>query len=162
MSDQPLGRRTVVGGALAGSTLAPVSTIPANAASGSSPKGTVKAFYDSYRLRDLQASWDRYIHPDAVMHVPGFDRQSWLEMDSKIVAAFGDLAITVLDQLAEDDKVATRWVLGGHHTGQFLDIPPSGVYASFTATTVDRVKNHKIIDHWSDADFTAFLKKLAA
>ncbi|MFF0630707.1 nuclear transport factor 2 family protein [Streptomyces sp. NPDC004296] len=111
MSDQPPGRRTVAGGALAGSTLAPVSTIPATAASGSSPKCTVKAFYDSYRLRDLQASWDRYIHPDAVMHVPGFDRQSWLEMDSKIVAAFGDLAITVLDQLAEDDKVATRSVL---------------------------------------------------
>ncbi|MEU2134544.1 ester cyclase [Streptomyces sp. NPDC018352] len=162
MNDKPIGRRTVVGGALAGSTLALASAIPATAASGSSPKRIVKAFYESYRLRDLQESWDRYIHPDAVMHVPGFDRQSWLEMDSKIVAAFDDLAITVLDQLAEGDKVATRWVLGGHHTAQFLDIPPSGRYASFTATTVDRVKDHKIIDHWSDADFTAFLQQLAA
>ncbi|MFF8918856.1 ester cyclase [Streptomyces sp. NPDC015032] len=159
--NKPISRRTVVGGALAGSTLALTSAIPATAATPSSPKRTVKAFYESYRLRDLQTSWDRCIHPDAVMPVPGFDRQSWLEMDSKIVAAFADLAITVLDQLAEDDKVATRWVLGGHHTAQFLDIPPSGRYASFTATTVDRVKDHKIIDHWSDADFTAFLQQLA-
>ncbi|MFG3531361.1 ester cyclase [Streptomyces sp. NPDC047917] len=159
--NKPISRRTVVGGALVGSTLALTSAIPATAATDSSPELIVKAFYESYRLRDLQTSWDRYIHPDAVMHVPGFDRQSWLEMDSKIVAAFDDLAITVLDQLAEGDKVATRWVLGGHHTAQFLGIPPSGRYASFTATTVDRVKDYKIIDHWSDADFTAFLQQLA-
>jgi len=95
------------------------------------------------------------------MHVPGFDRQSWLDFDGKLIAAFDDLAITVLDQLAEADKVATRWVLGGHHTGQFLDHPPTGRYASFTATTVDRIEDGKIIEHWADADFTAFLQSLA-
>ncbi|MFB6874947.1 ester cyclase [Streptomyces sp. NPDC056323] len=160
--NKPIGRRAVIGGALTGGTLALASAIPATAVTGSSPKRIVKAFYEGYRLHDLQTSWDRYIHVDAVMHVPGFDRQSWLEMDSKIVAALDDLAITVLDQLAEGDKVATCWVLGGHHTAQFLDIPPSGRYASFTATTIDRVKDHKIIDHWPDADFTAFLQQLAA
>ncbi|MEV7239024.1 ester cyclase [Streptomyces sp. NPDC051020] len=159
---ESISRRRVVGGALAGSALALASGSPSFAANGGPAKGMVKAFYESYGLRDLPTSWDRYIHPDAVMHVPGFDRQSWLEFDSKLVAAFDDLTITVFDQLAEGDKVATRWLLGGHHTGQFLDIPASGRYASFTATTFDRVEQQKIIEHWSDADFTAFLQKLAA
>lgn len=117
--------------------------------------------YERYGLRDLPASWERYIHPDVVMHVPGFDRKSWMEMDSKLIAAFDDLAITVFDQLAEGDKAATRWLLGGHHTGQLLDHPPTGRYASFTATTVDRIEDGKIIDRWSDADGPGFLQKLA-
>ncbi|WP_433216840.1 ester cyclase [Microtetraspora malaysiensis] len=157
-----ISRRGMVGGALAGGALALTSATSAFAVSGGRTKGIVRGFYESYALRNLSASWDRYIHPNAVMHVPGYDRQSWLEFDSKLVAAFDDLAITVFDQLSEDDKVATRWQLGGHHTGPFLDIPPSGRYASFTATTVDRIEDRKIIEHWADADFTAFLQKLAA
>lgn len=46
-------------------------------------------------------------------------------MDSNLIVAFDDLAIRVFDQLAEGDKVATRRLLGGHHTGQFLDHPPT-------------------------------------
>jgi len=160
---KPISRRGLVGGTLAGGTLALASAGSSSAVtSGGSTKRIVGEFYESYRLRDLPTTWDRYIHPDAVMHVPGFDRQSWLEFDSKLVAAFEDLAITVFDQLAEGDKVATRWLLGGHHTGQLLDFPPTGRYASFTATTFDRVEEQKIIEHWADADFTAFLQKLAA
>ncbi|WP_372345132.1 ester cyclase [Streptomyces sp. KL116D] len=51
--------------------------------------------------------------------------------------------------------------MAGHHTGSFLDLPPTGRYAAFTATTVDRVADGMIVDHWSDADFTAFLQDLA-
>ncbi|MFJ9448111.1 ester cyclase [Kitasatospora sp. NPDC101235] len=162
--NQPLDRRTLLGATLAGSAaLTLACATPSTAAtSDSGTKHITRAFYESYALRDLPASFARYIHPDAVMHVPGFDRQSWLDFDSTLVAAFDDLAITVLDQLAEADKVATRWILGGHHTAQFLDFPPTGRYASFTATTVDRIEDGKIIEHWADADFTAFLQSLRA
>ncbi|MFE0452449.1 ester cyclase [Streptomyces sp. NPDC058914] len=125
-------------------------------------KERVRRFYESYNQRDLDATWEEYVHVRAVMHVPGYDRASWLVQDKLIVAAFDDLAITVFDQVAERDKVATRWQLGGHHTGEFAGIPASGKYASFTATTVDRVHEGKIIEHWADADFTAFLQRLAA
>jgi predicted ester cyclase len=162
-----ISRRGIISGALAASALAAASTLAlssvgtAVADAQTSTKDIVRRFYESYRLRDLATSWQRYIHPDVVMHVPGFDRQSWLEYDSQIIAAFADLTITVFDQVAEGDKVATRWELSGHHTGQFLDIPASGRYASFTATTVDRVQQGKIIEHWADSDFTGFLQRLA-
>ncbi|MEL5955769.1 ester cyclase [Streptomyces sp. CLV115] len=66
-------------------------------------------------------------------------RGTAVKMDSRLIAAFDDLATTVFDQITEEDKVATRWRLGGHHTGRFLDCPPTGRYASFTTTTVDRL-----------------------
>jgi predicted ester cyclase len=168
-------RRGLVGGALVGGALAATSALtfasPAPAATSETPvpaadlklnKSIVYAFYDSYRLRDLQSSFARYIDPNCVMHVPGYDRASWLAFDSQLVAAFDDVSITVFDQIAEDDKVATRWQLGGHQTGQFLTYPATGRYASFTATTVDRVTDGKIVEHWADADFTAFLESLGS
>ena len=111
-------------------------------------KEIVRTFYESYNKRDLAASRDRYISLQLVMHVPGYDdRDSWLVMDNEILAAFEDLTLTVFDQV---------------ETGEFLGIPASGRYASFTATTVDRVYGGKIIEHWADSDLTAFLRQLTA
>lgn len=144
-------RRGVIGGILSGGALAVIaSAAPAVANEGEKrprTKDIVRGFYESYRLRDLDATWERYIHEDVVMHLPGYDRDSWLAQDKTILAAFNDLAITVYDQVAEHDKVATRWRLGGHHTGDLFGIPASGRYESFTATTVDRVYEGKIIEH---------------
>jgi hypothetical protein len=84
----------------------------------SQPKEIVRTFYESYNKRDLAVSWDRYISLQLVMHVPGYDdRDSWLVMDNEILAAFEDLTLTVFDQVAEYDKVATRWGIGGTQTG---------------------------------------------
>ncbi|MFG2919316.1 hypothetical protein ACGF0D_41365 [Kitasatospora sp. NPDC048298] len=53
---KPIGRRTLVGTALAGGTaLALASTTPSTAAaSGDGTKRIVQAFYESYALRNLQ------------------------------------------------------------------------------------------------------------
>jgi predicted ester cyclase len=128
-----------------------------------SPRQVAAAFYASYNA-DLAAGFERYIAEDLLLH--GFDgpdeRSAWVAGDLELKASLTGYRLEVLDQIAEGDKVATRWLLGGHHTGRFLDFPPTGRHASFAATTVDRVEDGKIIEHWSDADFTAFLQKLAA
>ena len=40
-------------------------------------------------------------------------------------AAF-DFAFTVDDQIAQDDRVCTRWTWNGTHRGEFLGIPATG------------------------------------
>jgi predicted ester cyclase len=40
--------------------------------------------------------------------------------------AFSDFKITVLDQIAEDDKVITRAMITGIHTGEFKGRSASG------------------------------------
>jgi steroid delta-isomerase-like uncharacterized protein len=127
-------------------------------------KGLVRAFYESYNRKDIAATFDAYISPDLVNHVMGgaFDRAGWLAFDSSLFPAFDDFSLTVLDQVAEGNKVATRYELGGTQTGEFSGVPARGNTAFLKSTSVDRVENGLIVEHWGDVDFSSFLAELGA
>ncbi|MFF3371930.1 ester cyclase [Streptomyces sp. NPDC002680] len=127
-----------------------------------STKDTARSFYESYNDRDLDASFEKYVSTGLVNHVMGgtFDRAAWLTVDKTLFPAFEDFTFTVLDQVAEESKVATRYRLGGTHTGEFSGIPASGKTAFLTGTAVDRVADGRIVEHWADLDFTGFLQQL--
>ena len=48
------------------------------------------------------------------------------EFVSEYRAAYPDVRITVNDQIAEGDKVATRWTGRGKHDGELMGISPTG------------------------------------
>ncbi|MEV6851628.1 ester cyclase [Actinoplanes sp. NPDC051411] len=124
------------------------------------PKQVVHAFYDSYNGKDLEASFDRYIADGLVNHAMGgaFDRAAWLDVDRTWFPAFTDFTATVLDQVAEGDKVATRVRMGGTHTGApFAGVDASGHSAFLTISAIDRVADGRIVEHWSEFDFAGFL-----
>lgn len=125
-------------------------------------KRTVRAFYDGYNDKDLDATFDAYISKNLKNHVMGgaYDRAAWLATDRGLFPAFADFTMTVLDQIAEGDKVATRYRLGGTHTGEFAGIPATGNVAFLTGTSVDRVEDGQIVEHWGDLDFSGFLQQL--
>ena len=127
-------------------------------------KQIARAFYDSYNHKDLDASFEAYISKDLVNHVMdgAYGRDGWRDFDKTLFAAFEDLSLTVLDQIAEGNKVATRYTLGGTQTGEFAGIAPRGNTAFIHATSVDRVEGDLIVEHWTDLDFTGFLQQLSA
>ena len=127
-------------------------------------KQVVRAFYDSYNEKDLSATFDKFISPDLDNHVMGgaFDRAGWLSWDSTLFTAFENFSLKVLDQIAEGDKVATRYQLGGTQTGEFAGVSARGNTAYLNATSVDRVENGVIVEHWGDLDFSSFLAELSA
>ena len=63
-------------------------------------------------------------------------------------AAFPDIRITVEDQLAEDDKVATRWTARGTHLGEFLGLSPTGDGVTVSGIEFDRIIAGKIDEAW--------------
>jgi steroid delta-isomerase-like uncharacterized protein len=63
-------------------------------------------------------------------------------------AAFPDLRITVEDQIAEEDKVVTRWTLRGTHSGPFLGLAPSGDEVAVSGIEFDRIVGRKIDESW--------------
>jgi steroid delta-isomerase-like uncharacterized protein len=63
-------------------------------------------------------------------------------------AAFPDLRVTVEDQLAEDDKVVTRWTLRGTHSGEFLGLAPTGDEVTVSGIEFDRIVGVRIDEAW--------------
>ncbi len=67
-----------------------------------------------------------------------------------MVTAFPDYLISITEQLAEGDKVATVWTISGTHLGEWTSpmgtVPPSGQRVTYTGTTTLLVTDGKIAD----------------
>lgn len=122
-------------------------------------KEVSRNFVESYNQKNLDKSFSDYIGTDLINHSMGggFTRQSWLDFDKAYLAAVPDNVTTVKQQIAEGDKVFTHFIMSGTHTGQFMDKPATGNKITLEAFVIDKIKDGKIIEHHTLADFTAFM-----
>ncbi len=74
--------------------------------------------------------------------------------------AFPDLRTTVEDQVAEGDKVATRWTARGTHEGEFVGIAPTGNQVEITGLTISRIANSKVAEDWTEYDALGMMQQL--
>jgi steroid delta-isomerase-like uncharacterized protein len=77
-------------------------------------------------------------------------------------AAFPDLHITIEDQFAEGDRVATRWTARATHTGAFQGMPPTNKQIRLTAIDIDRFADGKVVECWTNMDELGLLQQLGA
>ncbi len=75
-------------------------------------------------------------------------------------SAFPDLTITIEEQLAERDLVATRWTATGTHKGELLGIAPTGKESTVTGLTIDRIADGKLVESWNNWDTLGMLRQL--
>jgi steroid delta-isomerase-like uncharacterized protein len=61
-------------------------------------------------------------------------------------AAFPDMHWTVKEQIAENDKVATRFEWTGTHRGEFLGVPATERPVKVWGIVIDRLEAGKIKD----------------
>lgn len=80
----------------------------------------------------------------------------------RLRAAFPDFRFRILDQIAEGDKVVTRWILAGTHEGPFQGIPPGGRHVEMTGITIFRLADGKLIEGWTNEDQWGMLRQLGA
>jgi steroid delta-isomerase-like uncharacterized protein len=74
--------------------------------------------------------------------------------------AFPDLQIVIDQQVAEGDKVVTRWTSQGTNKGSLLGMPPTGKHATITGTTIDRHAGGKIVETWNTFDQVGMMQQL--
>jgi steroid delta-isomerase-like uncharacterized protein len=77
-------------------------------------------------------------------------------------SAFHDAAVTIDDQIAEGDRVVTRWTGRGTHTGELMGIAPTGKEVTVSGITVSRLVNGKIAEEWELMDALGMLVQLGA
>lgn len=102
-----------------------------------------------------------------VSHAPpppgvGSDREGFKQIVTLFRSVFPDIHYTVEDQLAEGDKVATRWTARGAHRGPFMGLPPSGKEVTFTGIFIDRIVDGKCVEHWGAIDRLGMMEQLGA
>jgi steroid delta-isomerase-like uncharacterized protein len=77
-------------------------------------------------------------------------------------AAYSDARITVDDQIAEGDTVASRWTGRGTHDGELMGVPASGKQVTVSGIVVSRVANGKVVEEWTNWDTLGMLRQIGA
>jgi steroid delta-isomerase-like uncharacterized protein len=76
--------------------------------------------------------------------------------------AFPDARITVEDQVAEGDRVATRWSARGTHQGELVGVSPTGGPVEITGITISRIEGGKIAEDWINYDALGMMQQIGA
>lgn len=76
--------------------------------------------------------------------------------------AFAGAHIKVDDQIAEGDKVATRWTGRGTHTSEFNGIAPTGKEVTVSGVTISKLEGGKVVEEWTNWDTLGMLVQLGA
>jgi steroid delta-isomerase-like uncharacterized protein len=76
--------------------------------------------------------------------------------------AFPDLRLTIEDQIAERDKVVTRWRGEMTHLGELGGAPPTGNRVTISGITIDRFEDGKIVEAWRSMDMLGLLRGIGA
>ncbi|HKX47218.1 MAG TPA: ester cyclase [Gaiellaceae bacterium] len=110
---------------------------------------------------------DEYVAPGYVGHDPSEPEpfrgpQGMRGQIEKYLAAFPDARITVDEQFAEGDRVATRWTGRGTHQGEIEGISPTGKEVTVTGLTFSRLDSGKVVEEWITWDTLGMLVQLGA
>lgn len=108
---------------------------------------------------------DQIVAVDYVCHTPPVDihgPEGAKQFTALLRAAFPNMRVTVEDQIAEGDKVATRWIFRGTHEGDFQGIPPTGKQVTMSGITIFHIANGKLLEGWNKPDLLSLLQQLGA
>lgn len=108
---------------------------------------------------------DQLVTSDIVIHssTPGEEihgQEGIKQFYTALRAAFPDIHFTIEDQIADDDKVVTRWSAIATHLGPFQDIPPTGRQVHLSGIDIDHIANDRVTECWPVMDERGLLLQL--
>lgn len=130
--------------------------------SGEASKSVVREYLSAFNDRDWQ-ELEELVAPDVFQH--GIHGE--LEGAEEIVGfleghfdAFPDYAGHNEAIVAEDDLVVVRYHASGTHTGEYKDVEPTGIRATWTGMSMYRVEDGQIAEIWIEEDRLGLLEQL--
>ncbi len=82
------------------------------------------------------------------------------QFDTMLRGAFPDIHFTVEDQIAETDKVVTRWTARGTHRGQLMGIPATNRSVTWAGITIHRIADGRVAESWVSSDALGLMQQL--
>jgi steroid delta-isomerase-like uncharacterized protein len=129
------------------------------------PKGITRQMIEEVFNKGRLDLIGELIAPEFVGHDPALPQdiagpEGQREVVGSYRTAFPDLEVTIDDQIAEGDRVVTRWTARGTHTGDLWGIPGTGKQVTVTGTSIDRNKDGRIVETWSQWDVLGLMQQL--
>jgi len=130
-------------------------------------KALVRRFYEAIAQRNLDGmlallavDYTLRIRPDRSLTRTQFRQAAdvWLK-------AFPDLAVTIEEMIAEDDRVVSRLVWRGTHRGEWQygvrgPLQPTGARFEVMAANIVRVAEGRIAEEWEVFDYLSLAWQL--
>jgi steroid delta-isomerase-like uncharacterized protein len=106
-----------------------------------------------------------FFRDDYINHNPGLPgmppgRAGISMLVNAFRGVFPDLHYTIEAQVAEGDRVATRWTMRGTQQGEFLGVPASGKQVEVAGIQIDRIADGQIVEHWRESDIMGLMQQL--
>jgi predicted ester cyclase len=90
---------------------------------------------------------DEIFHPSYQFNLPGIPGPLSLGATTNfyksLYQGFPDLKHNIIEQVAARDKVVSRWVATGTHTGHFMGVAPTGKKVEYSGINVYTIDNGK-------------------
>jgi steroid delta-isomerase-like uncharacterized protein len=107
------------------------------------------------------------ISSDAKFYVPGQPEPmrgptGYLAIIGMMRSGFPDIQWTLEEMVAENDKVAARFIMKGTHDGVFFGVPPTGKSIKVQAMNFYRFFNGQIIEEYGQPDLLGLLQQIGA
>ena len=126
-------------------------------------KVLVRRFYEEgFNQRNL-ALVDELCTSDHLFHnTPAtlHGREEFKQLLSVYLIAFPDARFTVEDEIAEGERVASRYTFYGTHQGELMGIPPTGKQVTVTGMIINRIVNGKSEEGWLNFDALGMMQQL--
>ena len=111
---------------------------------------TVRRFTEEVITQGDMAIASQFVWEDVVEQVPFPGQGPGLEGLKDVLrgmrTAFPDLNFSIKEQIAQDNKVASRFEWTGTHQGKFLGVPATGKRVAVWGIVIDRFEEGRIKD----------------
>lgn len=108
---------------------------------------------------------DELVDENVVSHCPGQAEPLRGRDAYRVVTGttpFMEPRIRVEDQIAEADRVATRWTFSGRNDHELFGIPTTGRTVTVTGVLLHRFDGGRIVEEWLEMDSLGVLRQLGA
>ena len=124
-------------------------------------KALLQGYIDEMN-RGNESYLDEYFAADYRYHGPAgeLDADGFKAVHSMFLSAFSDVKASIEDIIAVGNKVATRYKICGTHTGEFLNLAPTGKKVTITGIIITQVKDGRVVEEWEAFDQLNFMQQL--